>query len=625
MLSNNQIEILARAEVEGILNRIDSIETDIPAKDKKLGFDGELLIYMNSKASKKSNIGRLRVQVKGRSISKLPPESRHKITIDTDDAKIYYTEGRVLYFQVYFSKPNAENHKTYYRFLSPQDLKSRFLDSQKKGRKTIGSFSFFELNSASFNGLHKYFQECIQISKTQMSITHEPITNEFQTFDPSNATALRMYGLAERGKYYEVFFNGNPNHPDDISILTNDRNLESIDSIESWNTTAYLLGNIQIPAYLKEFQNMRIRFSQIRNLIFSNTEGVIYSKEQTTYKHCDGSMRMKINPCVEITITQEKFKFSLLEKGTLGERITGIKILHSLYNNDLLVDGHRFIYEHNSTGKTPIELSKAFQTTERIAKICEDIPILGKFLSLPYNQRISEQLYKAYLLVAEPQKNPGENAGFKLLVIEDISIILFYYVENSNKETVWRYINPFTPLGIALHMRVEEKTQEKYIPTSIFCYFTVFEWIKSMNFDYEYALSSIKSLNLEEAAIQDILNKTTLELLTAFDTSGNVSFLNLANETIRLIQAHAKEDSLIHFNLLQTQFRFNEELTSNDQAWLRNIISTSSSKAMICGSYILLREPDHAKEIFKSLSKDEKEMIEGYPIMNLLNKKPDGD
>ena len=94
-----------------------------------------------------------------------------------------------------------------------------------------------------------------------------------------------------------------------------------------------------------------------------------------------------------------------------------------------------------------------------------------------------------------------------------------------------------------------------------------------------------------------------LELLLAFDHCKRIDLLDLAYEVIQKLDNSINKDDTSHINFLQTKIRKHGQLDFTDQQWLFRKIDCTTQEdnpALFCAAHILLREPQKAKNHFKS-------------------------
>lgn len=118
-MNPNQIELLAVNAVEDYFTKIERINPMIPLADKEPSWDGFLYLYSDDSMKKDTMIGRISVQVKGKTGEFVESLS---YPIDTSDLRNYMREGGCIYFVVLIN--DRQERKIFYRMLIPVELQN---------------------------------------------------------------------------------------------------------------------------------------------------------------------------------------------------------------------------------------------------------------------------------------------------------------------------------------------------------------------------------------------------------------------------------------------------------------------------------------------------------------------
>lgn len=625
MANRNQIETSAVSVITSILNRIDNIDTEFHSKDKNISFDGDLILYKSGIFKKTNYLGKLRVQIKGRTINQLPKPGKHNFSIDNDDAKIYYSEGGVFYFIVLFQKKDISSYKIYYKFFSSQQIRNRFLEMKKNNHKSVGTFIFFELNEKSKSNFYQYCIECIKLQKKQMPLTENPIDTIYKTFDLEKANSLHLFGFTENAKFYEIVVIGGAFHPKELLISTNDADLDSLYSVDEWNTSVCIYDGIEIPVWFQDSKfSITVKKIVIHN--FRNGEGKIFSTKQSILKRSEHEYEIDVLPCLTIKTKGNRFTYNLTTKGSLIDRINAINILYAVYCDDLYIDSIKMSFHPKSIKKEEKEFFSIIPDlhaySESILKVCEYIPVLEQVLYREFNREESDQLYQLSNLLNNNHEASEEELGLSHYQIGGIDIILLYYKVLENGKKVWKYCNPFNTIGIQLYYSYTENQTQKFEPITLFTIFNSDSWLKSMNLNREAVVRSIDPLDISKIHTREKLNNLVLNLIAAFDQSSNEEFLNLAEKIIQKIDEAPNREDYIHINFLQIKIRKEKSLNHKDRTWLNelldNIEGDDQSEALYCSSLILLGRFNEASKLLATMNQEEKKRITEYPIITLL-------
>lgn len=118
-MNSNQIELLAVNAVEDYFTKIERINPMIPLADKEPSWDGFLYLYSDDSMKKETMIGRIPVQLKGKTGEFVESLS---YPINTSDLRNYMREGGCLYFVVLIN--DKQERKIFYRMLIPVELQN---------------------------------------------------------------------------------------------------------------------------------------------------------------------------------------------------------------------------------------------------------------------------------------------------------------------------------------------------------------------------------------------------------------------------------------------------------------------------------------------------------------------
>lgn len=118
-MNPNQIELLAVNAVEDFFAKIERINPMIPLADKEPSWDGFLYLYPDDSMKKETMIGRIPVQVKGKTGEFVESLS---YPINTSDLRNYMREGGCIYFVVLIN--DRQERKIFYWMLIPVELQN---------------------------------------------------------------------------------------------------------------------------------------------------------------------------------------------------------------------------------------------------------------------------------------------------------------------------------------------------------------------------------------------------------------------------------------------------------------------------------------------------------------------
>ena len=128
------IEELACSEVDRVFSRCQGVKTIIRSSDSTPFTDGHIDLYKNDALKAEDHIGRVQVQVKGRTI-KTGGLGRPSFRVRVVDLRAYL-DGGCLYFVVDVAADDRNVDRAWYVLLSPFEVR-RKLEAVKEGQKDV--------------------------------------------------------------------------------------------------------------------------------------------------------------------------------------------------------------------------------------------------------------------------------------------------------------------------------------------------------------------------------------------------------------------------------------------------------------------------------------------------------
>jgi len=136
------------------------------------------------------------------------------------------------------------------------------------------------------------------------------------------------------------------------------------------------------------------------------------------------------------------------------------------------------------------------------------------------------------------------------------------------------------------------------------------------NLDLDIAYQNIKEISISDK-FSDLLNLFGLELIKAYDNTGKIKFIQIAEEIFLLLKRERKKNHINTINELQIHRRL-RKLTEKEISQLLEIRENfTGDPYILCGVNILLENKTDAINNFNGMKSDiKKEFIE-YPIYTL--------
>lgn len=133
------IEKLATSAVEDAISKTDYITPYINSADKQPFWDGYLCAYSDSSKKNEFFIGKVSVQVKGKSCKEFA-KNEYKYLVKVTDLKSFNIEGGTIYFVVQINE--SGDKKIFYNALLPFELNKMLSRAGKKNKMTIKVYEF---------------------------------------------------------------------------------------------------------------------------------------------------------------------------------------------------------------------------------------------------------------------------------------------------------------------------------------------------------------------------------------------------------------------------------------------------------------------------------------------------
>ena len=180
MLSKKDIEELATGAVKRYFNTCNLISPQIQENDKTPDWDGELNLYESKKDIRKNYIGSLRIQVKGKEVSKF--KNKETFPIETIFLKNAKNEGFVFFVVEVMS--NGDN-KIFYKKMAPIEIRGLLASINKQQKTKNMPFEALSRDKSWIEvELKAFLSDCIKqksfASKTPFSIEDIKNVHDYQ-------------------------------------------------------------------------------------------------------------------------------------------------------------------------------------------------------------------------------------------------------------------------------------------------------------------------------------------------------------------------------------------------------------------------------------------------------------
>lgn len=577
----NDIEEIAVDAVKKEVRNSLLLQSYIADKDKEPSWDGHIYCYTNAAKKKSSLLGRVPVQVKGKTVSKFNTKS-YKYPIELSDLANYQSEDGCLYIVVQII--NNDNSRIFYKELLPVDMKAIFKALKKEKQKTYSiEMSVLDAEVRSLQSVCRDFLKHRDLQKGKEFIDIETIDTS-STFmmaisiEPQQ-DPLRYLSENEVYLYYE---------PSEKLFIP-------------------LTEKVKVNA----FESLQINSFQIDELIIKRNVRRNISEGEMVWYVGDNIkiMPSKITFDPNSNILQQKEDIEFLLKLISGRKmkIEGVEVALNLKE-----DSKRFVKKLRdiekylekiiwTITKLEIEIEKFeenlhyndYLKLERIEKVLsgqEMITHTSKFMNLTLSG-------KFYLFFISVKKDTNEI--FNVTSQSLLKKIRFYgTVITPDENTDISVVSPFfaTPLK---------------------------DLLKINNFDVDLIFNSIKeTINLldqkdQRDSMLRSVNRMTLASLLAYDETKKKYQLDLARLLAAFCLEHQPTDSIHLINLLQC-FKRQRALTNEEKLQVRKI-DDSLGPIFSLAKSILLDNSGDIEFYYNALATEEKREFKEQPLANIIS------
>ena len=463
-MNKERIELSARSTLEGFLNRIGYITTDIPSNDKTPSWDGHIRLYNSKDSSAKKFLAKnIPVQLKGHYTN--PPYSNLiSFSIETDDLRNYLNHNGVIFFVVYLNE--NDDYKIYYNTLST--LKIRRLLKGKENQDTISvHLDEFPNDKDEAVDVFYNFANDMKMQLPEKDFTLEDVfNNRIPGFDSFNIT---YSGIKYKDDPIGYFLN----HPATVSLK-------------------HTVTGITIPLdtiFLASFgSNLNKPISVNGKKFYDNFELIRYKDDIFDMKF-GKSFSYKLQK-IGNTV-KGNFHYDL--QGNLQERIHDTKFLIAyLENKEFEVDKHKgFNLKDSDINDKNINIEYFKNNLNLLEKIEELLKKLKITTTLDYD-KVTEKDEETFVnlintVLLEMPCSPTNPDKLYKISIANITFLLIAKRIDENNYKIINFFSEENTADCAFAYRDENKTQTMFrIPPSFVLRRNDFTTLDNIDYDLLY-------------------------------------------------------------------------------------------------------------------------------------------
>lgn len=592
MVNCDKIEREAVNAIRDSIDTTDSLLSDISDTDKYPSLDGSVRIYKDSHFSVENLLGKVDVQVKGKSMDKLPDEISFPVRID--DLNVYYRNFGAVYFVVGICQNSKQ---IYYLDLLPLRIDRILKNISREGQETI-SLKFLPFPTDDVEKI-TIFRDFLRHQKMQAKVV------ENGTID---IKVLKDKGLVNS---YSMPF----------SVLKKD--------LENNDPFRFAFSHPGFVYACTDIGNFPINeIAEINNITEHHPSETVKLGKKTYYKGYDkvyykDYQEVKINENVILRFEKTKqILYQIKGQGCLTEQLHNFQFALALTKEKVLYLG-RQEFINNKPDLQTIECTQAVEDRlEKLTGIYQLTELLGitKQFRIPLENLSSDDwkslnLLKNGLINNNPILTP-EISNKRQYIFADFKIADFYLVVRIFIKDGMYYIQDLYS-EIIPALITSDDGNDRLVSPFLFFSETHFEYFCNLN--YKIILTDLQKYAEQRLYVNELTN-VLLRMLNAYDKQENKKS-ELLNAAICLAKSMYKFncfDNYVGFlNFVQAVKR-KKTLFQNHRKLLMKIMNSPDAKIVErLGAAILLEDFEQAQIFYDQLPISEQKNFDSFPINNL--------
>ena len=580
MKNSNQIELLAVNAVEDFFAKIERINPMIPLADKEPSWDGFLYLYSDDSMKKETMIGRIPVQVKGKTGEFVESLS---YPINTSDLRNYMREGGCIYFVVLIN--DRQERKIFYRMLIPVELQN-ILKGKEQQKSINVKMKPLEDSDDVYHSLVDFYRDMKK-----------------QTGSPIKTLSLK--DLVD-GNYDTFRF----------SLSGFDANKESLENfitrkaiclyVKSTDANASDIPIREGRCFLKLIQDVKQAVS-VNGTVFYNSFEKTYEKNKVILGigHC---LKVAFDSQNPIVMTFN-IKFEATELKAMSQDIQFVlAVIENMSFNigDFQVD----IPSDDESQKLYDLLKGEYVRLQRVEILLERLHVI-KGLDLSTMQKVDWETMNILMAGILDEKELALNVKESRLHNIKVGNLMFLLLVCLQKSGKFRIYDYFTPLSALMLISPEGYEASKYAVLEVDGY------VRYDNIDFSNILPSISVLKAKHEYVLDYAKFEVFNMLKAYcklagDKEKSALLLNTSSDVIDWMIRESKDaDEKLAYECYAYLVKFlKNSLSKEDIDTLNGVLYSDKGDYPLKANVALLLKNKSAFDVF--YSKMTKEDIEGF-------------
>lgn len=588
-MNSNQIELLAVNAVEDYFTKIERINPTIPVGDKEPSWDGFLYLYPDDSMKKETMIGRIPVQVKGKTgefVESLP------YPINTSDLRNYMREGGCIYFVVLIN--DRQERKIFYRMLIPVELQN-ILKGKEQQKSINVKMKPLEDSDDVYHSLVDFYRDMKK-----------------QTGSPIKTLSLK--DLVD-GNYDTFRF----------SLSGFDASKESLESfitrkaiclyVKSTDANASDIPIREGRCFLKLIQDVKQAVS-VNGTVFYN------SFEKTNEKN---KVILGIGHCLKVAFDSQNpivmtvnIKLEATELKAMSQDIRFVlAVIENMSFNigDFQVD----IPSDDESQKLYDLLKGEYARLQRVEILLERLHVT-KDLDLSTMQKVDWKTINILMAGILDEKELALNVKESRLYNIKVGNLMFLLIVCQQKSGEFRIFDYFTPPSALKLISPEGYEASKYAVLNVDGY------VRYDNIDFPNILPSISALKAKHEYVLDYAKYEVFNMLKACgvlddDSQKRTTLLNTSSEVIDWMIKEAKDanDKLAYECYAYLVKFLKNSLSKEDIDTLNGVLYSDKGDYPLKANVALLLKNKSAFDVFYSkMTKEEKEDFKESPFEEIM-------
>lgn len=586
-MDKKAIETLSVNAVRDSIVQCALLDQFIPDNDKEPSWDGHIYAYKDGEKKKESLVGRIPVQVKGTGRGNL---SKNKITfqVDIPDLYNYLNDGGTLFFVVYIGCDGIKK-QIYYTDLTP--IKIRMILKKNKGekKKSIKLKQFPEDKEERTSIVLNCIEQCRR--QTSFKAVRLPTLNELRKNGEIERLEIPIATTNNTDPMRFLFSN-------DVYVYVKLKNCAIAQPVEMIpeNIVTTETQSACVTAGNKCFYDkVRIqRDARTVKTFLGQSFSIIADKKDRTFR-----IEYKNSDSLRNLVVDLDFMLSYISEGKFI--YNGIEFPFDMEGTDL----SNFSIEYE---RKRLQYAKEIVTWLDVLGCKKDI-IISKMTDSDW--RKAALMTRVFVEKDTVVEIPKSLPAVFIVNIENLKFMLYYKV-SSEKPRTYALFDFFQN-----EVEVECLNRNGVrVPISQYANLNVENFLHIDNLRLDVLLPSFQRARRHDETIVRA-NQVLLELLKAYDRSGNMDFLETAAEFSAWIMTATEQELQYDIRLLNDlQIKKRQRnLTQEEETKLVQIAENQSATEQIrVGAYLLLNQQTAARMHFERLKPEEQDAFRDFPI-----------